>query len=818
MPESDHHPSRIRVAARSALFAAFLSFLPAVAQDQPAQPRPTEDILAYADLLYGKEQYALAAQHYQIFIREQPGSPNLQTAWFRLGECYLKVNQANDAETTFNYLVNTYKKGPFVGSAAYRLAVLRFNAKDYRNALAYFKVAKDELSDTAAKLQAHFYYARSLQLTSQAKEALANFEAVMAAQPPAENPFHERCLLESARLLFELGDTAKSLERFQTLAANASTPEFKEEAIVRGGLMAAEAGQPELSEQLLAEALKFPDTSPWKSLAQTGAIFNAFTRGDHDRVIGLYNTGAYMGGNAAQDESRPKMLLVVGHSFRIKGDNESALRLYSLVEGKYPDRAEGAEAGYRKVQMLHQQGDPGLPSAVRVFAERQAKFDKESPYIDMAWLMAAEWHFSQAENSASGPGSDFAKKHYKDAAAAYQKVRSDKVDEKYLEARLYKQGWAEIECGDTAEGIITLSRFIQHHSQSPLASSSLAKRAMAYQAQEDHQFALGDYLDIAKRYPDSPELEFALQQTALIYAHLRKIPEMIEAYRNLLAKFPETEGAGEAHYWIGVGHFDVEEYEEALAELTKARELDPTLEDKTTLRIVIANYQLEHIPQLATEARRYLEHAPKGGPEDETAPKRTAIPPQILEYLGRKLAEEKQWEDAELFLSSIADPAHPEKTAASVWQLLGESRAKLKKHAEAILAYDHFLLQTERPSERASAYLERGVSQLCLRDFDAARLSAQESLRSQKEGRTNAEARLLLGDIAAGQGDLEAAVKDYLVVSQIFMDPEITPRALSKAIAAYGSLGNQAKAQELGEQLRSAYPNYKPPASLDREC
>ena len=810
-----------RVAALTLLAAAGspLRAQTAVPRATPAAA-PTEDVLSYADLLFSKEQYALAAQQYQVFIREQPQSPNLQIAWFRLGECYLKVNQVEDATTTFNYLINTFRKGSFVGSAAYRLAVLRFNSKDYRNALAYFKVAKDELSDPAAKTQAHFYYARSLQLTGQAKEALANFEEVMAATPAAQNPFHERCLLETARLFFDLGDTAKSLERFQSLAASATTVEFREEAIVRGGLMAAEAGKPEESEKLLAEALKFPDTSPWKALARVGAIFNAFTRGDHDRVIALYNTGAYTSGNT-EDDSRAKMLLVVGHSFRIKGDNESALRLYSLVEGRFPQRPEGAEAGYRKLQILHQQGDAGLPAAVKVYAERQARTDPDSSFIDMAWLMAAEWHFAQAENSASGAGSEFAKKHYGDAATAYRRVREEKVDKKYHEARLYKQGWSEIESGMTSEGILTLSRFVQQHSQSALASSALAKRAMAYQAQEDHQFALGDYLDIAKRYPGSPELEFALQQTALIYAHLRKIPEMIQAYRDLLAKFPETEGAGEAHYWIGIGEFDLQRYREALAELLKAREKDPSLDDKATLRIVISQYHLEDIPQLAIETRRYLENAPavpKDQPEGVEPAKRTPIPPQILEYLGRKLAEAKEWTDAEFFLTALTDPEQPDKTTASVWRLIGDCRAKLKKHAGAIEAFDQFLVQTERPSERASAYLARGVAQLCLRDFEAARNSAQESLRSQKEGRTNAEARLLLGDVSAANGNLEEAAKEYLVVSQIFMDPEITPKALTKAINAYRTLGNQAKAQELTQELSAGYPDYKAPASLDHEC
>lgn len=779
-----------------------------------SQDEKVEEVLSYADLLYSRDQFGLAAQQYQIFIKENPNSLNLQIAWFRLGECYLKVNQPDDAVTTFQYLVNEFKKGPFVGSAAYRLAVLRFNAKDYRNALAFFKVAKEELTDESAKLQAQFYYGRSLQLTEQAKPALAQFEQVIEAKPAAENPFYERCLLESARLYFDLGDTDKAVERFKILSETATTQEFKEEATVRGGLLAAEAGDLDLSEELLSKALRFSDTSPWKSLAQVGAIFNAFTREDYDRVIALYNTGAY----TAPDESRAKMLLIVGHSFRIKGDMDSALRLYALVEGKYPDRKEGIEAGYRKLQILHQQGGDGLPSSVQQFAARQRKVDPESTFIDMAYLMAAEWHFSKAENAASGAGSDYAKKQYKDAAAAYKKVREPNIDEKYREVRLYKEGWSEIESGNLPAGILTLSRFLQEHGDSTLASSALAKRAMSYQSQEDHQFALGDYQDLVKRYPSAPEVEFAMQQIALIFAHQRKITEMINAYNDLLEKFPQTDGAAEAHYWIGIGYFDMEQHQQAVPELEKARELDPEFEDKATLRLVICQYHLEDIAKLSGEVRRYFENAPAEGEDNKSVVKRTEIPPQIVEYLGRKLAADGQYEDAEYFLNTIAVPDAPQKTSASIWKLLAESRYKLKKHQAAITAFDQFLIQTERPSERASAYLQRGASQLCLRDFDAARNSAQESLRSQKEGRTNAEARILLGDIAAANGNLEEAAREYLVVSQIFMDPEVTPKALSKAINAYQSLGNKEKAEQFRAELRSKFPNYKAPENLDRDC
>ena len=799
-------------------FSFFLSFSPSclVAQDAPAQPAPeaqpaqVESVLEYADMLFSREQYGFAAQQYQVFIKEQPNSPNLQIAWFRLGECYLKVNQEADAEQTFNFLINQYRRGPFVGSAAYRLAIIRLDKKDYQNALAYFKIAKDELTNPEVKLQAQYYYARCLQLTQQNKMALVQFEAVTKAAPKEKNPFLERAMLESARLHFELGDTELSLERFKELADTASTKEFKEEAVVRGGLLAAEAGDAETSEELLNRALKFSDTSPWKALAQVGAMFNAFAREDYKRVVALYNLGAY----TPPDESRAKMLLIVAHSYRLMNNLEPALRLYTLVEAKYPRQKEGVEAGYRRLQLLHQTSDKALPDVADNYARTQTAIDASNPYIDMAWLMKAEYHFVQAENAASGAGSDYANKHYALAAAAYTKVRLEMVDTKYREICLYKRGWSQIESDNFKNGIVNLTSFIQKHRKSSLASSAIAKRASAYQHNEDHQLALEDFRDIAKNYPEAPELEFALQQIALIYAHQRKTTETIGAYQDLLQRFPNTGGAGEAHYWIGVGFFDLEQHQQAIPDLNQARNIDPQYEDNATLRLIICHYQLEEIDALAKNARRYLENAPQETDQGAKA-RRAFIPPQVLEYLGKKLASSRDHENAEYFLSALALGRNPGDISSSVWKLLAECRSELKKHAGVIIACDNFLVQTERPSERASAYLRRSFAQYCLNQYDDARNSAQESLRSQKEGRTNAEARILLGDIAAANGNLADAARDYLVVSQIFYDPEVTPKALAKAANAYLSLGNRDKAEQLQQELSLKFPNYEVPAKMD---
>ena len=82
-------------------------------------------------------------------------------------------------------------------------------------------------------------------------------------------------------------------------------------------------------------------------------------------------------------------------------------------------------------------------------------------------------------------------------------------------------------------------------------------------------------------------------------------------------------------------------------------------------------------------------------------------------------------------------------------------------------------------------------------------------LTSQKEGRTNAEARLLLGDVALAEGDPASAAREYLVVGQIFSDPQITPTALSKAAAAFRQSGDDTKAAQLEAQIQGDYPDFK---------
>lgn len=81
----------------------------------------------------------------------------------------------------------------------------------------------------------------------------------------------------------------------------------------------------------------------------------------------------------------------------------------------------------------------------------------------------------------------------------------------------------------------------------------------------------------------------------------------------------------------------------------------------------------------------------------------------------------------------------------------------------------------------------------------------------------NAEARLL-GDVSAAKGELEEAVKEYPCCQSDLYGPEVTPKALTKAINIYRTLGNQEKAQELTQEPQHRLSELRRPGEALNEA
>ena len=126
----------------------------------------------------------------------------------------------------------------------------------------------------------------------------------------------------------------------------------------------------------------------------------------------------------------------------------------------------------------------------------------------------------------------------------------------------------------------------------------------------------------------------------------------------------------------------------------------------------------------------------------------------------------------------------------------------------ALASFDRYLGTCTDPRTRARALLEKSRAQLGLKEFDKATESVKEAWGLQKEGRVNAQIRMMKGDLAAAQGNHKEAADAYWLVSEIFSDPDITPQALAKAAAAYEKAGQKKDAEEARRLLEEKYPKF----------
>lgn len=114
-----------------------------------------------------------------------------------------------------------------------------------------------------------------------------------------------------------------------------------------------------------------------------------------------------------------------------------------------------------------------------------------------------------------------------------------------------------------------------------------------------------------------------------------------------------------------------------------------------------------------------------------------------------------------------------------------------------------------RPPERA---LAEGQAALGRRDYAAAEAAAREVLAARNSPRAT-DAQILLGDALMGKRDFAGAALAYNDAYTRNRSGPRAPEALIGLASAFASLGNRREACDTLDDLRSNFPNLRPPLS-----
>src|SRR5216110_4048043 len=231
--------------------------------------------LDYANGLFTRKLYDLAAPEYQKYLDDYPGRAGRANAYFSLGECYRNLNRASSARTNFQKVLSDYGDSEFAGPAAYALAEMAFADKDYAAALPLFHRSAGKSKEAAVALSARYFEARCLEILGRKDEAADIYQEVGEAGNP--NPYREDARLTAASILVGRGRKIDALKQYEALSNETQKPTLKAEAAVRAGMIALDLVQADKgkidkamvdrAEGLLQKGRSVPEAGKFRAIA-----------------------------------------------------------------------------------------------------------------------------------------------------------------------------------------------------------------------------------------------------------------------------------------------------------------------------------------------------------------------------------------------------------------------------------------------------------------------------------------------------------------------------------------------------------------------
>ncbi len=743
---------------------------------------PDQRQLDYANGLYSRKMYDLAVPEYEKYLGQFSGAPGRGSAYFYLGQSYRSLGRAPASRTAFQGVLDEAPDGEFAGPAAYGIGEVLFNQKDYAGALGYFHRSSAKTKESGLALSAHYFEARCLENLGRKDEAATAYLAVIEAKNA--NPFREDARFAAGNLLLGLGKKSEALKQYEALAGETAKPALKAEVTVRAGLVAADLAQSEKGKPdkamleraiaLLQKGRSLPEAGKWRGLAATGLLRTFYFAGQFQPLLTEYKRAE----SDVPEEVRPELMLLAANAERQLGHDQPAETLYTQIIAKYPSRDEAKEARYQRLINIYNSHPEQLVAAVDEFLASNPTTER----ADQARLLKAEADYKQG--------------NFTEAAPLYEALRSSQLSAKLRAEAAYKAAWCYVQLKLPQRIVDAFTYFVKAFPDDPQAPAALTRRALAYEEIENFDAAVADLTALITKYPNAKEREAAMQQKALLLGRQEKTKAMSDAFQQLLKEYPKTSVAAQAQYYIGKAAFELKDYKAAIAPLEAARKLSKEqYYTPATVRIISAYFYQKNRVALTKEVDAFLVTA-----TDAT------VPSEILQWLGIDYYNEKNYVAAEKYLAALG-AGETTNINPDFWFYLADARTKLGKFEAAEGSYQRYLQTTTDPAAKVKALLALGATKIAAHKADDAQKIAEEIMGLQPEGKVNAEARLLAGDVQIERGQFEEAARAYMSVALLYDDPSITPRALKKAAEAYAKANKNAEADHALDELRTRYPD-----------
>ncbi len=748
--------------------------IPVFAQEPPITA--ADEQIVFADRLLERNFLESACVEYSRFLSKWPEHEKVPQALFRLGECYFRLGQHEDALGAYRQVTSKHADHPLAESAAVRAGWSCYQLKQYKEAVDWLEKLLNSGSKSEAALLGRYYLGRSQQAMGDSSKAVETFQTLQG-NLAADHTLRPQTDFALAEVLELAGNNTEAAAAFEELGLADGFPEsFRVESLYR----AAEIRQSQGDRQKAAEIYrvvieKFPDSartatvrySLAKVLLEDGKPEEALDAAD--AYLESEEGGAY---REATEFLRGLALMQLERF----GDARTAFAALGAKGGEFAE-----ESAYRVCQADFSAGqyEQVLQDCTDFLALRpDSGYKGEIRYLEgMAWFNLGDF--------------DNAKQHL---AWSFH----DHPKNPYAEKSAYWLAWCDWRQGSYSEAAKAFGDFADAFPRSSDANEALYKKGESFLVAGFYDKAADSFQQVLEKFPTGPFVVDSVYRVALAQYNGGKYDEMVQTFERLLQNHPDSDYRADANFYLGWNLQRESDFDGAKQRYVKALEMAKRTELRAKIQKGIADceYREGNEEKAADLYAQLIQSAAS-----------VALPADTYKWTASFFADRGQAERARAIFEKALD-SHDQNVDLiefarfgiaqtyvdeSNWDDAARSlRSFLKDFPQSYLVHEGNLML-------ASCLTETG------KDSEAQELLTKTLESDRPDIRARAE--FSLGKLLMKQKQWEDARSYFMRVAYVYFDAELTPQAYLLAGECFETLGEPDKALSLYEELIKEFPN-----------
>jgi len=743
-----------------------------------AEEPPDKLQLDFANGLYDRQYYPMAAEEYRKFLQDFPSAPAADEATFRLAES-LRLQKKNDeALPVFQTLSEKFPNSQYWQKSKFRVGELNYLAQKYADATTHLQ----QLVPKATDKEIH---AASLFLLGKIQYDQGQFDPAAAAllslaQSGEAGAYTGYCYFTLAQIAVKKNDPDKALSYFKATLDSKPSETLLPEATYEIARLEFNRHNYTASAAGYQNVLTNYSKSAFIVASVNGLVAALFQDGKWDVCVQAVNQNI----DRAAVQAQPDLLYLAANAQRQLKQWDNAIATYEKIAQKYPswDRLDAALAEQARAFYEKQDWAKVVTSA----NEFQKKYP-QSPLGSQVALLAGEVQFSQKKYAEAGQFYDVVLQHFAKSAEAPDAA--------------YRKGWSLLLQEKWVDASAAFRAFAQSWPQDARAPEAMVRSAQAQQKATNFAEAIKDYTAFNEKYATHALAEPALYQLGLCYGEMKNFDAMVATLNAFVQKFPKSVSLPEANYWLGWNAFRQKQWQQAVQYLTQSLG-SATRSKDAKLKLVLSYFELDQAGKAAPIAKEFL--------KTDSA---KDIPLSVYRWLGEFLmGANKHAEALAVYeqMVTLIDANTTKGWAVTAHLGLGQSALALQKYDAALAGFQKVIELAPESAQAIEAYMGEARVYLATKKFSEGQTVLEKVLTLQPEGRDNARARMLLGELLMAQSKFVEAAKHFETVSLLFDDPDVTPEAMARAAKCYESAGQPEAAKKTLVELKQKFPKYQP--------